>query len=711
MRPTIERDTFVYVWEVQSGEMLLRMPLGRWDYSRAVAMEFAANGNSLALAGPNLVVVDVAAGTIRHTIPGHKDGEWSVSHHPTKQLLVSGGDTLRFWDPVTGQKRGQAAGQRGWALAFAPNGETLAVSSGQAVSLRSVHGLKEVAGPIELGPARALGTFKSTALRCAFSPDGKSVLVGTHVGECRLYDVGTGKLLHQLADGKGSTAAVAFVDGRAVAATTGNHACSVRLWDVADGEELFAERRFDGNWTIAFSPHGQVLISGGDAVNFWDIRTGRRIHNGERDARIHQFVLMPNREEVAAVGSRVSWWNLSDGKLLRTLQTKADYNYGPRLFPDGRTLAVPIIEYENRGNDPFNPLMRMRGIALIDAEKEVEIGRLAATLPSLSISPDGRTLAAFGNGVEFWDAIRQVRFHEWGDRSSVGRVTFSPDGHYAAISQGERVTVWEVATRRSLRSWKISPNDVHDGYPAFGVASAFSPDGRCLVTGTPRGPIYLWDLDSGDQLAAFRGHLGNIASLAFRRDGRVLASVSADRTALLWDVADCMPPIKRERLPAGEVDRFWAQLASSDPSEGQEAVARLSAGGDGVVAELGKRMTPSPPLNAARLAKLIDDLDSDAFPTRRAASVDLAALGELAEPKLRQARLETKSEEVRRQIDVLLAHPVHWSNNALRLRRAIRVLERIGGDGAIKTLRRMASGAPESRNTHDAKSAIERMTH
>jgi hypothetical protein len=292
----------------------------------------------------------------------------------------------------------------------------------------------------------------------------------------------------------------------------------------------------------------------------------------------------------------------------------------------------------------------------------------------------------------------------------VASVTFSPDGHYAVICQDSAVTIWEVATRRSLRSWKISPDDVHAGYPTYGGPGAFSPDGRFLAKGTPRGSVYIWDLDSGRQVAAFRGHVGTITSLAFRRDGRVLASASADRTALLWDVSDCMPPIMREPLPVAEFDRLWEQLASSDPSEGLEAVARLSAGGDGAVAKLAKRMTPIPPLDAAHVAKLIMDLDSDAFPTRNAAAVHLAALGELAEPKLRQARLETKSAEVRRRIDELLRRSDQWSTDALRLRRAIRVLERIGGDGAIKTLGRMAAGAPESRTTHDATSAMERMT-
>ena len=55
--------------------------------------------------------------------------------------------------------------------------------------------------------------------------------------------------------------------------------------------------------------------------------------------------------------------------------------------------------------------------------------------------------------------------------------------------------------------------------------------------------IRLWDVASGEHLAAFWGHPTDIQTLAFSPDGELLASGSYDGTILLWDVK---PYLKNE---------------------------------------------------------------------------------------------------------------------------------------------------------------------
>src|SRR5262249_681696 len=47
--------------------------------------------------------------------------------------------------------------------------------------------------------------------------------------------------------------------------------------------------------------------------------------------------------------------------------------------------------------------------------------------------------------------------------------------------------------------------------------------------------IKLWDLATGREILALRGHLDNILSLAFSPDSTQLASASADHTVHVWD--------------------------------------------------------------------------------------------------------------------------------------------------------------------------------
>jgi WD40 repeat protein len=120
---------------------------------------------------------------------------------------------------------------------------------------------------------------------------------------------------------------------------------------------------------------------------------------------------------------------------------------------------------------------------------------------------------------------------ETGHTSSVLSGTFSADGKTFASVSGffpSTISLWDVASGRELRAFK--------GH-TYTEAIAFSPNGKTLACGFIDGTINLWDGATGHILRTLNGHTSKILSVKFSPDGSLLASGGLDKTVKLWDVA------------------------------------------------------------------------------------------------------------------------------------------------------------------------------
>jgi WD40 repeat protein len=403
----------------------------------------------------------------------------------------------------------------------------------------------------------------------AFSPDGKTLASANGFAESdtdiRLWDVASGKEIGRL-KGHGSwvSSLVFWPDGKKLASSSGDQ--TIRIWDVASQQclDVLRGHRLEV-WRLALLPDHTTLVSGckDGTVCFWDTSV-RHSH----EARITlpepmtAWRFAPDSQSVVTLDpqGRVTRWQGRDFQQAETL-FEIDTNRYPEgdLFSsDGRWLAVTTT----------NNVLQVWDVSR--GRPRRELPRQGGKIYAPSFSADGNKLVTWsGDDKVFreWDLNSNPSqpIHSWGAPGKYWAIASSPDQRlWLVADHGANALLEDLEGEGSVRT----NLDVHEMSGA-----AFSPDGKLFAVASYMGYARVWETATWREVATLRGYLLSVSSVAFSRDGERLATGGDNKEALkLWDTASWQEVLTLE----GQGSLFGSTAISPDGN----AIGAMSTAGN-----------------------------------------------------------------------------------------------------------------------------------
>jgi RNA polymerase sigma factor (sigma-70 family) len=357
----------------------------------------------------------------------------------------------------------------------------------------------------------------------AWSPDGKILVSAGDDGRVKLWDWTTGKMRVNLC----------------------------HFWDL-DKPPAAQQAHVGRVYAVAFSPDGKTIATGASdrTAKLWEVATGRERAIGDFGAWVSSVAFSPDSRYLAAVGSAPSlafsgpevrfwrWGFLDPDSKVPVVRI---------YYPDPRDKTgkkAKAYDLPLKGSDLFKTRGVLKVWDLLRNKGVTFFNEASGPLTCVAFSPNGKMVAAGGrdSGVRLWHLATGLKCTTYWERDRcITGLAYSPDGKTLAVVsaldesplapppkvEDDRVTL------RALPSGKVRAR--LKGTSGWVTAIEFSPDGKILATGSdvlpPRarpwtnatGQVQLWDVATGRPLGDPLTFSHRVASVAFHRNGEILA--------------------------------------------------------------------------------------------------------------------------------------------------------------------------------------------
>jgi WD40 repeat protein len=322
------------------------------------------------------------------------------------------------------------------------------------------------------------------------------------------------------------------------------------VWEVQTLKPRFAHRESVGFPCLKFSPDGRILALARFAPEaaLFEVETGklmRKLEGHSNHARCVAFTPDGEKLITGSYDRTIKIWDLSTDKVEATLEGHADAVYHVEVSADGRLLASA---------DARTDTVRLWELATHEQVHAFE--NLGSLVPHVTFSPDGRLLAVaswaghltlFDTGsYEPWLRLRYLGGFHWS--------AFSPDRHWLAVATNSpAVYVFDMRAEADVKTQAkilsllaqltVDSYEVREQATEALAEIGMAAEPKLRESLQSDSPEVRWRarrlrdwLSNPDAAIKLEGHQGELNSVCFSPDGRLLASGDDTGQVRLWHV-------------------------------------------------------------------------------------------------------------------------------------------------------------------------------
>jgi WD40 repeat protein/uncharacterized caspase-like protein len=584
----------VRVWDVTAGRELRKLDLGSEAASgfngRDGSMALSPDGSQLVLSegfDPEIKVIDLNSGreVRRVKVPGDQIETIQLGFNPDGHLLAAGvhNKRFKFWDLTARSERELGPTSKDYPpVKFSHDARLLALSDSYTVKIWETATLRELPA-LKVPNSGAFAEYGEATVN--FSEDGKRIATGGFDTDTIVWETETGKRLSNLsgrtnmaynvsfnADGTelfsggrtrwdlrtgrgvrltpdtpGKTFGIVSPDGRTIAVMrTNSGVLSIvespggkQLQNLTvSGEAGIVERaRFSADGTmlaVVYGPRADqhptsaTSFTQGSRIKLWDVKSGRELRSLAPGDVPMEIEFTTNGKQIAMIGTtgQISLWDVQSGSKLRDLTSS----------PMAK-ITAPVITPGQRPTIANMPNMADISAMMTNMLGGLAAGTMGRTVTSLAFSSDGRTLAIGGvdakANIDFATMMSGALSGQMGGQKPKKQPKGSP-----TPDPNDPMKDFKVETVGQVQLWDVSTGSELGAIKGHGRGVSkvtFSRDGKLLASAGTDNTIKIWDVTTRAELRTLAGHTASIESIDFTPDGQLLASASEDGSTFLWD--------------------------------------------------------------------------------------------------------------------------------------------------------------------------------